>query len=316
MKAVAADAARAVADRLGHTRHLARVGGGSTSEAFRVGDTLLLVAPAGTDAVHLAARLRVAAALPEAVRLVRPVPGVAEPMSAGGRLVTAWEWVPNSSGPLSWFDVGVAVRSLHAADVPVGSTLRRVPDPDDLRRRVGKLAAAGLGDHWMRVLDAVTRRLADELAAAGTDHGGDVLLHGDLHEPNLLRTPTGVTLCDIDELAVGPAAYDLGFLTDPARPTLPPQAAARDQFEAGYGGGLPPLAEARTMARMAHLRRTVGQLEGAARPPRQRYFDRLRLASWEDVLRDWGSDLHPVVTQPRHRQLVRVLTSFRHPGVP
>lgn len=294
---------------------LERQAEGTTSSVFalRSPAVVLIVAPPGTASHRLAGRLELARVLSARAPVVRPWDGIPEPVHVEGRLVTVWERVPVRPGAPDWAALGRALRALHEvrpAEV-AGAGLGDIEDLRGVETEVRQLRAAGrLRREGCRVLLTVAGRLDDELAGqqAAGEASGAVVLHGDLHRGNLLSTPSGVVLCDLDEVALGDRDHDLGFLVDPGRPTLP-AGAARQSFQEGYARALPSGDRARTVARLAHLRRTVRLLQQPQGSLRARYYGRLRLASWARMSRDWSLDLQPVVAQPRQQQLLSLLAS-------
>jgi hypothetical protein len=305
--AVAAEAAHAA----GIGSAVQRQRDGSTNGVFVAGDAVLIVARRGTPPGSMAARVALGRALSAEAPVVRPRPGLEQPLVVRGREVTVWDRVPVVKGPLDWYAVGKALRALHAVGVDVACAPGRLRDADDLSElgaRLDRLRHSGFPAWEVDVFAAVAERLASEL---GPRAGAPVVLHGDLHEPNILATEEGVVLCDLDEVAAGHRDHDLGFLVDPGRPTLQ-GAEDRERFERGYGGALPSAARARTVARLAHLRRTIQLAESRDPGLREAYYRRLRSRSWQDVLKDWSLDLHPVVVQARGAQLLRLARPIRH----
>ncbi len=311
MTTPAARAAAEVAARLrpgGPAGPLRRLGAGTTHAVFAVDDpaAVLIVVRPGVPEHDVAGALARAAALAALAPVVQPHAVLPQVQHAAGRLVTVWERVPVRPGPLDWRQVGVAVRALHDVDpagLP-GAPLPRADRFDGDRASVERLRSSGrLTRREAQALSTALDRLHPALSTSPTL---PVLLHGDLHAPNLLPGPGGVVLCDLDGLSVGPADLDLGVLLDPGRPGGP---AADDlaRFADGYRAPVPDPHRLRTAARLAHLRGTLARLDRPARPVRELWYDRLRLASWREAVEDWDRDLHPVTAQSRPAQLRRVL---------
>lgn len=316
-RAAAVEVAQTLGGDVSSLRRFAQ-GSSSSVWALTTPSVVLIVDTAGASEDALRARLRLAAWLASHLPFVQPESGTDQPLrTRNGLAVTVWQRVPTQPGPPDWEAAGAAVAQLHAlepSDVPDGVRLAEADDLGDVRRlldelRVSRRSGGGVADLLLRV----TERLEHELAALPRRRR---VVHGDLHRHNLLATPRSVVLCDTDEIAVADPGWDLGFLVDPGRPTL--TAADRDAFVRGYGSALPAPAAARTVARAAHLRRTVRQFSG---PPalRDRYWNRVRLGGWARMLADWDLDLQPAVAQPRRRQLGLAassvhLTSGRPPG--
>jgi aminoglycoside phosphotransferase len=99
--------------------------------------------------------------------------------------------------------LGRALARLHGLPPPDAARFRRV-DPDRLE------AAADLIGSVRRDVAAAARRVARELAPR-LHAGGDVVcLHGDVNLRNTLLENQRVALIDLDQVATGPAAAELG----------------------------------------------------------------------------------------------------------
>jgi hypothetical protein len=311
-------AAAFVTDLLGgQAASLERREEGTTSCVYVLSEpaAVLIVSRRGSGPEELVARVALAQALAPRASIVRPFTGLTQPIDAAGRLVTVWERVDVLTGPPDWHAVGRAVRALHDVDPQqlalAGAGLRDAHDLDAMRNSVAALQVARrLAPRTASVLLHVIARLQADLRDVGPDR---VVIHGDLHSPNILPTANGVVLCDLDEVASGHPDHDLGFLIDPGRPTIPAAGEARARFELGYGGPLPNEERARLMARCSHLRRTLRLLELAPGGPREAFYARLRLASWAEMAVDWTKDLQPVMAQRRRAQLRRLVRSYQ-PG--
>lgn len=310
----AARAAAEVCTRLGVPATPVRLPAGSTSWVFDVpqAEAVVIVARTGT-AAELSARLAAADLLARRLPFVTPHPRLTGPLTTqAGMLATVWQRVARSPGPPPWRAVGAAVRALH--DVPVddlaatGLALPDHADLTDLDAAIARLAATGrLVPADARVLAGCAVRLRGQVADADAVR---TVVHGDLHRGNLLTTAGGCVLCDTDELGTAPPAWDLAFLVDASRPdrlTVP----ERTAFERGYLGALPSEGEARTFARVAHLRRTVRDLQIGRQTPRDRWWARARLDAWSEMLDDWSLDLQPVLGQPRTLHAVRAARRLR-----
>jgi aminoglycoside phosphotransferase len=143
--------------------------------------------------------------------------------------------------------LGAALATLHGlrppGDAPShhGASFRRLA-PDRLARAVGAIATAqpGAGRAAAELLAALLGRHAD---AAGPE----VCLHGDANPRNALLDGDRVSLIDLEDVAAGPAAADLGqvlagLLCERAAGDLP-QAAERRLAHAllrGYAAVAPP----------------------------------------------------------------------------
>lgn len=199
-------AARRVLDRLNSSASpLVEVRDG-LSLIVRQDEVLVRVRPRSLEPVALR-EVEVARALAEAgVRAVPLVAGRGQPWTEDGCVVTAWAWRetvgvarPDDLGRLAAelrtrtvgtyvhevarFDPLAAIRAA-VADTPVGDE-----QGDFIRRR-----AQELGSEWARVADV--------------DPQGTSIVHGDLHQDNVLLTAEGAVLTDLELAGAGPCSYD------------------------------------------------------------------------------------------------------------
>lgn len=104
--------------------------------------------------------------------------------------------------------LGACIAVLHGAPPPPGAGLSHF----------GRLDAARVAHAAALVAQArpdvaeLALGLAARLAATRPAPEPDVLLHGDCHPGNLLSTPGGVTLIDLDQAGLGSAALDIASL--------------------------------------------------------------------------------------------------------
>ncbi|MFE2579946.1 phosphotransferase enzyme family protein [Streptomyces sp. NPDC059378] len=128
-----------------------------------------------------------------------------QPVEADGRLVTFWEYVPDSAPPTSPNLLAALLRDLHA-----------LPDPDFplpvlnpfpiMRRRLE--VASGVKREDVRFLsDACDDAEADFRALVDSSPGH--LIHGDAHRGNVLSNGHQALLIDYEAVAIGPRAWDL-----------------------------------------------------------------------------------------------------------
>ena len=101
--------------------------------------------------------------------------------------------------------LGAALANLHRLDVPPVDPTVRAPRADGAaaRRSADRRACA-------RTAPARPRELADRLVAERPQAAPAVCLHGDVHPKNVLVGDGGLALVDLDQVALGPAAADVG----------------------------------------------------------------------------------------------------------
>lgn len=141
---------------------------------------------------------------------------------------------------LGYRRLGCALARLHGAGAPDVARFRRV-DPDRLE------AAAELIASVRSDVAHSVRTLARDICRRGDGDGERVCLHGDVNFPNVLLADGRLALIDLDQVAVGPAAADLGSVLAALRYAgivgLVPVAAVPDlerAFLAGYSELRPP----------------------------------------------------------------------------
>ena len=193
----AAQALEALAEaRLSLPVHLpgATVVSALSTVVLRSGDYAVKVYPPGTDPTHLDQITRALTGTSTAyLPLHRAV------VTSHGT-VTLTPWL-HPARPVTWPETGGLLRRFHIehADAPVAPwmPLSRVPS------QVDGLAAEAAG-----VLLAARAALLTALGRVRSQLG-EGTLHGDVSPSNVLRTPHGPRLIDLDWVARGPREYDL-----------------------------------------------------------------------------------------------------------
>lgn len=138
------------------------------------------------------------------VPAVRLLPGVPQPVRAGGHLATLWQAVPEAGPAPGGSDLGGLLRQVHA--LPVPSTLPEWRPMDDVRRRIADAEELDAADcaflqHYCDDVEERLGRLEFPLPRS--------VVHGDAHLGNLIAGPEGSLLCDLDSLCAGPPEWDL-----------------------------------------------------------------------------------------------------------
>jgi aminoglycoside phosphotransferase len=130
--------------------------------------------------------------------------------------------------------LGAAVASFHALSVPDAPRFDRFSES---RLRAGAELLARMRPDVTRPADAFARHLAATLPRVECD----ACLHGDLHPKNAIATGDRIALIDLEDVALGPAAADIGsfiaglvYLSVSRRISEAACAAQTSAFLAGY----------------------------------------------------------------------------------
>ncbi|MFE2727146.1 aminoglycoside phosphotransferase family protein [Kitasatospora sp. NPDC059327] len=142
------------------------------------------------------------------VMTARPAGGGRPLATTTGLFVTFAEDL-GDGGPVSPDQLGRLLAALHALPLPTHLALPALDPATDPLARIGRVpenVLASADRCWLR--EYVTAA-AEQLRT--TPCGSDVLLHGDLNTFNTIASPAGPALIDFENVARGPAAYDLAF---------------------------------------------------------------------------------------------------------
>jgi len=165
-----------------------------TTVVVRVGDHAVKVYPPGTDPAHLR---RLGAALSGSTTAHLPV---GDPVVTSLGVLTVSPWLRNTR-PVRWCDLGRLLRCFHeqhaAADVPPWAPLSRLESQ-----------VAGLPAEAAAVLLGARDTLLSALAEVRSELG-DGTIHGDVSPSNVMRSPAGPRLIDLDWVGRAPREYDL-----------------------------------------------------------------------------------------------------------
>jgi spectinomycin phosphotransferase len=152
-----------------------------------------------------------------------------------GHAIALFPFVDGEAGTFGYYEddhdgrraVGSMLGELHLATAAVGSDVRTVgldvPGRRQLEAALGELDVAWTGGPLSEPARAAVRDsaselaellgLADRLAAAAREHGGDwIVTHGEPHAANVIRTAAGRLLVDWDTVALAPPERDLWML--------------------------------------------------------------------------------------------------------
>jgi hypothetical protein len=138
------------------------------------------------------------------VPAVRLLPGVEQPVRAGGHLATLWEAVPDVGPEPTGRDLGRLLREVHS--LPLPPSLWCWSPMEDVHRRIRDAEQLDPEDRCF--LEQRADDIEDRLARLQFPLPRSVM-HGDAHLGNLIAGPNGAVLCDLDSLCVGPPEWDL-----------------------------------------------------------------------------------------------------------
>jgi hypothetical protein len=166
-----------------------------------------------------------------------PAPPSAQLTVAGDRVITWWRFAPGQRASLPQ----VAARSarLHGLALPVPRYLRVARlDPTAAMRRHAKVSSmlpAADRDAYARHVQS----LAQRWSASPLSRETGVMLHGDPHQDNAIAAEDGrVLLLDFEDVAIGPALYDLRAPIARVRMGELPEREL-DEFLTAYGRPVP-----------------------------------------------------------------------------
>lgn len=136
--------------------------------------------------------------------VVRLLPGVQQPVRVGGHIATFWEAVDDLGHPQSGGDMGALLRRLHS--LPLSSALPEWRPMADTRNRLNDAEELNRDDRYF--LEKRCDEVEEQLARLRFPLARSVV-HGDAHLGNVIPSPDGPVLCDLDSLCVGPPEWDL-----------------------------------------------------------------------------------------------------------
>ncbi|MFE7132378.1 phosphotransferase enzyme family protein [Streptomyces sp. NPDC057638] len=182
------------------------------------------------------------------VPVVRPL-DIDQPVIADGHPVTFWEHIPGPHTPGSPRDLALTLRHLHRLPRPPFPV--RPLDPFiRVRERLDTATTLPAPDRaWLT-------GLLDDLRAQWADRppgGPETTVHGDAWPGNIIRTPTGVRVIDLERFSLGPPEWDLASTAVRTFTTGATSRAEYAEFTTAYGfdvtesDGYPLLAAAREL---------------------------------------------------------------------
>lgn len=198
-------------------------------------DHVLVRVRPSTDREVAGREVRVASVLAEVgVPVTELVEPDRQPWTVRDAVVTAWRWNTDGVGRTATpREIGVLARDLR--ERTSGEALH-VPILDPIEGAIAAVAHLPADDAEAGFVRSHAASLATAWAdAADDDPLGRAIVHGDLHAGNVVATPTGGLLTDLELTGSGPSSYDLApavvgverYGADPATLT---------EFLAGFGG--------------------------------------------------------------------------------
>ncbi|MFG2440588.1 phosphotransferase enzyme family protein [Streptomyces sp. NPDC048508] len=136
---------------------------------------------------------------------VHPTTHTPQPIEAYGRLVTFWEYIPDSTPATSYAVLATLLRDFHALPDPPFPVPSLNPFPKMMRRLK---EACGIRNEDLRFLSESCARVEKEfqkIVSSTPSH----LVHGDAHLGNVLSTQRQSLLIDYEATAIGLRAWDL-----------------------------------------------------------------------------------------------------------
>lgn len=180
----------------------------TNNAVFRLTHAPVVIRIAGSEAMRrrVPKVVRVARWLAEVdVPAVRLLPGISQPITAHGHLVTAWHTVPETDARPTGHDLAVILRRFEALPTPTFELPVWNPFIEIWQRLKD---AEGLPDDDLAFLQERTTRAEQDLADVQFVLPPGVI-HGDVFTGNVLMSPDGPVICDFDSTSIGPREWDL-----------------------------------------------------------------------------------------------------------
>lgn len=165
-----------------------------TSVVLHCEDYAVKVYPPGTDPAHLH---RLVLALEGSATAHLPI---CPPVVTGHGVLTVALWLADAR-PVRWRELGSLLRLFHDEHADA-----QVPRWEPLSRLAAQVAS--LPEEAAAVLLAARDSLLEALAGVRSELG-EGTIHGDVSPSNVMRTPTGPRLIDLDWVGRAPREYDL-----------------------------------------------------------------------------------------------------------
>lgn len=186
--------------------------------------------------------------------VVRLLPGVEQPVRVGGHIATLWEAVDDLGSPQTGDEMGELLRELHSLPLPAG--LPEWRPMADTRNRLNDAEELSPDDRAFleRRCDEIEGRLERSRFPLPRS-----VVHGDAHLGNVIASPHGPVLCDLDSLCVGPPEWDLTpMAVGSLRMGHPPE--RYNELIAAYGFDITRCPEFQVLRDLRELKITVSVL--------------------------------------------------------
>jgi Ser/Thr protein kinase RdoA (MazF antagonist) len=249
--------------------------------SFRVENPPLLLKVAATesDNERLGDSLRIGRFLREAgVEVTAPAVELApEPVRIDGYTAGLWHWAPGSAGRPDPERTGRSLRALHETLAGYGEQVPELEPFGASDLRLDRILEDGtLPPDSVDFLRARLNALRDVWDGFESSLGTGPL-HGDFKISNLLATPDGPLIMDLDYVRVGPWEWDLATISRGRHDGW--DAEEWTAFSAGYGHELRAQRDAEALRELTHLGALIFQFIPHSSP--------LRLARGEALLDEW-----------------------------
>jgi hypothetical protein len=199
------------------------------------------------------------------------------PVPVDGHWAGLWRWERSRPGSPDPADTGRALRQLHEALASYPGEIRELDPIVTSVDRLAAMAEAGVVDSGsVDFLRARLDRLAEAWARFESRLGVGPI-RGDFKLANLMATPTGPLIMDLDDVRIAPWEWDLATISRSAHDGW--SAAEWPAFSAGYGHDLLDQPEADPLRELTHLGALIFQLV-RYNSPRKLERGRALLAEW------------------------------------
>lgn len=240
--------------------------------SLRVERPALLIKIAATedDSAILERSLRIGRFLHEAgVAVTAPAVALApEPLRVDGHAAGLWHWATSRPGRPDAAATGRSLRALHGVLPGYTEPVRELEPISPSTRRLDQIRESGtLAPASVDFLSARLDRLSETWDRFESRLGVGPI-HGDFKISNLLATPEGPLIMDLDNVRIGPREWDLATISRGAHDGWNDE--EWRAFSAGYGHDLGSQPEAEPLRELTHLGALIFQFVPHGEPHRLR----------------------------------------------